>query len=34
VREALEVHLMTDVREVLDLALEPASAPESVPLAA
>jgi ATP-dependent Lon protease len=30
VREALEIHLVSDVREVLDLALSPASAPNLV----
>jgi ATP-dependent Lon protease len=31
VREALDIHLVSDVNEVLDVALEPASAPQSVP---
>jgi ATP-dependent Lon protease len=30
VRDALEIHLVSDVREVLDLALSPASAPNLV----
>jgi len=31
VREALDIHLVSDVSEVLDVALEPAAAPQSVP---
>jgi hypothetical protein len=30
VRDALEIHLVSDVREVLGLALSPASAPNLV----